>query len=208
MARPTRGSHKKVATPGCIKYPRWGSAARHRGVDFRVRASSTSHPIQPPRPGQIFKFVLRRRGPAAPRRTAQRQLAGGTVRSQPDFPHRAPRPSRTFPVGELFQSPGLLRSSYPGLRTTTNTPEPCSRSFRSVTRRPHRKSPGPDLVPAVTRPVVSCGNQRSRHRIRSCARRTTSHHQRRPNRPTRWDVLRNPATPGAEERKTADGAVL
>ena len=51
-----------MATPGWIKYPRWGSAARHRPVNLEV---CMSHPIPTARPGQIFKFVPPRRGPAA-----------------------------------------------------------------------------------------------------------------------------------------------
>ena len=50
---------------------------------------SAPHPTSPTKPGQIFKFVPRACGPAARRRTAQRQLAGGSARSQLDVPDRA-----------------------------------------------------------------------------------------------------------------------
>ncbi len=134
-----------------LPYPRMETARGYElqvdyGTVTRCRdASSTPDSIRPTPPGQIFKFVPRGRGPAARWRTAQRQLAGGTARSRPDFPQRATRPPCTFPVGEPESSRGLPRSSYPGLRATPSRRVPYRSSFRSETRLSLRNSPPTSL---------------------------------------------------------------
>jgi hypothetical protein len=66
-------------------------------------------------------------------------LAGWWKRSIPDrLRPRAPRPSRAFPVGELFHSPGLPRQRLPGVRPT-KTPEACRASLDRRTRHGLRR---------------------------------------------------------------------
>jgi hypothetical protein len=66
-----------------------------------------------------------------------RQLAGGNAQSRLDCPHRAQRPTHTFPEGELFHSPGLRRQRLPvpalktfrkpvGLRLNAARPSPAA----------------------------------------------------------------------------------
>ena len=121
----------------------------------------------PSRPGQIFKFVPRRRGPAARRRTAQRQLAGGNAQSRLDSSHRARRPSRTFPVGELFHSPGLPRQRLPGV-PAHQTPEAWRASLDlSLPHAP--RWPHPNCIrqrqiactPKATHDALPCGSPQS-----------------------------------------------
>jgi hypothetical protein len=99
------------------------------------------------RPHTAWENGGRRRTPSwaaqpPPRRTAQRQLAGGSAGAQSDSAssHRPNRPTGnrrprartpsngTFPEGELFHSPGLLRSSYPGF-PPQKVPEACRASL-------------------------------------------------------------------------------
>jgi hypothetical protein len=68
------------------------------------------------RPGQIFTFVLRRRGPAA--RPGERPSVSWLVETpkrKPTLPQHTQLPPRTFPEGELFHSPGLPRQRLPGV---------------------------------------------------------------------------------------------
>jgi hypothetical protein len=55
---------------------------------------------------------------AAPPRVGERPSVSWLVETpkcKPTFPQRAQRPPRTFPVGELFHSPGLPRQRHPGV---------------------------------------------------------------------------------------------
>jgi len=102
-----------------------------------------------------------------PRRTDQRQLAGGISPSQLDFPHRAQPRSRTFPEGELSHSQGLPERSagYPWrpvstradleVRTTLRGPPHSWDRFPICHRWTHflqTPSPGPHTTPPRTFP--------------------------------------------------------
>jgi hypothetical protein len=72
------------------------------------------------RPGQIVKFVLRGRGPAASRRTAQRQLAGGSAQFPTDaaLAHHVDR-ARSL-EGNTSLAPGCRDSGDPEFAPTKN----------------------------------------------------------------------------------------
>ena len=88
---PCDPGHRSIPTP---RLPH--STTRPRGTSLLTCPGSSLV-------GQVYQLVR-----AACRRTAQRQLAGGTAQSQLDFPYRAQRPPRTFPVGEPYHSPAAV----------------------------------------------------------------------------------------------------
>ena len=170
---------------------------------------------------------VRRRSRIA-RRTAQRQLAGGNAQSRLDSSHRARRPSRPFPVGELFHSPGLPRQRLPGV-PGHQTPEACRASLDR--RTPHApRLPHPAITPRTNFQICPT-TPRPRRASRGTAQRQLAggdvpraDGSRVTPRPTRLDPVeqppeapppppvREPVVPPPRRRgphgKTADGAVL
>jgi hypothetical protein len=92
----------------------------------RWKHRTPSWAAQPP------SLLLSTLSPPLSRPQAVRELAGGNAQAQTNFSHRAPRPSRTFPVRELFHSPGLPRQRLPGV-LVDQKPEACRASLERHT---------------------------------------------------------------------------
>jgi hypothetical protein len=158
-------------------------AAPFQGVTLQVDGLSAPRPTIAARTSSINLSQVGR-GPAACRRTAQRQLAGGNPRSRLDFPTAHDAPHARSLSGNPIIARGSCAAAAPGYGPTTTTPEPCGGCFRSLTRRSVRNSSG-----------MSC---RAGYRSANIARGFTPHPKRRTAPYSRF--CRAVREPGREHR--------